>query len=133
MKLALDTNAYTALQQNAAPGLASLVRRAERVSLPLIVLGELRFGFLHGTRFSENTRILEDFLATPRVDVLPVTVETTELFAEIATQLRRNGTPIQQNDIWIAASCKQQGFTLATRDTDFRHVLGLPIVADDAW
>lgn len=133
MKLALDTNAYTALQQGTSPQLASLVRRAEVVGLPLVVLGELRFGFLHGARFSENTRILEDFLATPRVDVLPVTTETTALFAEIATQLRRDGTPIQQNDIWIAAICKQQRFTLATHDVGFRHVLGLPVIGQDHW
>lgn len=133
MKLALDTNAYVALQQGVAPALVELVRRAEVVGLPLIVLGELRFGFLHGSRFTENARILEDFLATPRVDVLPVTTETTERFAEIATQLRRDGTPIQQNDIWIAAICRQQGFTLATRDAGFRHVLGLPVIAEDEW
>lgn len=127
MKLALDTNAYKALGEG-DPRLAEEVRRAERVGLPIVVLGELWFGFLNGSRFRQNTETLERFLATPRVQILQLGEQTARIFGEIATLLRQGGIAIQQNDIWIAALCKQQGFALATRDRGFQHVLGLEVV-----
>jgi tRNA(fMet)-specific endonuclease VapC len=127
VKLALDTNAYKALSQG-DPQLAGDIRRAEIIGLPIIVLGELRFGFINGSKLRQNTEILERFLATPRVQILQLDEQTTRVFGEIATLLRQAGTAIQQNDIWIAALCKQHGFALATRDQGFQHVLGLEVI-----
>jgi len=128
VRLALDTSAYVQLQRD-APDLAEEIRGAELIGVPIIVLGELRFGFVNGTRLHENTRILERFLAVPRVRVLGIDDHTTHLFGEIAALLRRAGTPIQQNDMWIAALCKQHDFVLATADRGFGHVLGLRVIA----
>lgn len=127
MKLALDTNAYGALGEG-DPRLAQDMRRAEAIGLPIVVLGELWFGFMNGSSLRQNTETLERFLETPRVRILHVGEQTTRLFGEIATLLRRAGIAIQQNDIWIAALCKQHGFALATRDQGFQHVLGLEVV-----
>ncbi len=127
MKLALDTNAYRALGEG-DPGLAESMRRAETIGLPINVLGELWFGFVNGSKLRENSEALERFLATPRVQILQLDEQTARGFGEIATSLRQAGIAIQQNDIWIAALCKQHGFALATRDTGFQHVLGLEIV-----
>jgi predicted nucleic acid-binding protein len=127
VKLALDTNAYKALGEG-DPRLAEDMRRAETVGLPIIVLGELWFGFMHGSKLRKNTETLERFLATPRVQVLQLGEQTTRIFGETATLLRQAGTAIQQNDIWIAALCKQHGFALATRDHGFQHVLGLEVI-----
>jgi tRNA(fMet)-specific endonuclease VapC len=127
VKLALDTNAYKALGAG-DPRLAEDMRRAEMVGLPIIVLGELWFGFMNGSKLRKNTETLERFLATPRVQVLQLGEQTTRIFGEIATLLRQAGIAIQQNDIWIAALCKQHGFALATRDQGFHHVLGLEVI-----
>lgn len=127
MKLALDTNAYRALGDGDKQ-LAGQMRSAEAVGLPIVVLGELWFGFMNGSMLRRNTEILERFLATPRVRILQLDAQTTRLFGEIATLLRRGGVAIQQNDMWIAALCKQHGFSLATRDGGFKHVLGLDVV-----
>ena len=127
MKLALDTSAYKALAEGNQQ-LRGEVRRAEAVGLPVIVLGELWFGFMNGTKLRQNTSTLERFLATPRVRVLEADQQTTRTFGEVATLLRRAGIAIQQNDIWIAALCKQHGFALATRDDGFQHVLGLDVI-----
>jgi predicted nucleic acid-binding protein len=127
VKLALDTNAYKALGEGNQQ-LAGEARTAEAVGLPMIVLGELWFGFMNGTKLRQNAATLERFLATPRVRVLEPDQQTTRVFGEIATLLRQAGIAIQQNDIWIAALCKQHGFTLATRDHGFQHVLGLEVV-----
>jgi len=127
VKLALDTNAYKALGEG-DPGLTKDTRRAEAIGLPIIVLGELWFGFMNGSRLRQNTETLERFLATPRVQILQLDEQTTRIFGEIATLLRGAGIAIQQNDIWIAALCKQYSFALATRDQGFQHVLGLDVV-----
>jgi len=127
VKLALDTNAYRALGDGDRR-LAEEVRAAEIVGLPMVVLGELWFGFMNGTKLRQNVATLERFLATPRVRVLEPDQQTTRVFGEIATLLRRAGVAIQQNDIWIAALCKQHGFALATRDQGFQHVLGLEVI-----
>lgn len=127
VKLALDTNAFKALGEG-NPHLALEARTAEVVGLPIIVLGELWFGFMNGTGLRENTGTLERFLATPRVRVLELDRQTARVFGEIATLLRQSGIAIQQDDIWIAALCKQHGFALATRDRGFQHVVGLEVV-----
>jgi predicted nucleic acid-binding protein len=127
VKLALDTNAYRALSEG-GPRLAEDMRRAETIGLPIIVVGELWFGFMNGSKLRENTETLERFLATPRVQILQLGEQTTRVFGEIVTLLRQAGIAIQQNDIWIAALCKQHGFALATRDQGFQHVLGLEVI-----
>jgi predicted nucleic acid-binding protein len=127
MKLALDTNAYRAhIESN--PVLLVQAQNAQELGLPVVVIGELRFGFLNGTRLKQNEDLLARFLGEPRVRILHLTMETTWQFGEVATLLRRKGAALSQNDIWIAALCKQYGYALATRDRDLRHVLGLQIV-----
>jgi predicted nucleic acid-binding protein len=127
VRLALDTNAYKALGEGNRQ-LAEEARTAEAVGLPMIVLGELWFGFMNGTQLRQNAAVLERFLATPRVRVLELDRQTTRIFGEIATLLRQAGIAMQQNDIWIGALCKQHDFALATRDRGFQHVLGLEVI-----
>ncbi len=117
MKLALDTTAYKLLGEG-NQSLAEDLRRAEKIGLPITVLGELWFGFTNGSKLRQNTEILEHFLATPRVQVLQLGAQTARLFGEIATLLRQGGIAIQQNDIWIAALCKQHGFALPPATAD---------------
>jgi tRNA(fMet)-specific endonuclease VapC len=127
VKLALDTNAYRALRDG-DHALAERVRAAEAVALPVVVVGELRFGFQNGTRLEQNEELLEHFLHTPRVEVLHATLATTWLYGEVATLLRARGVTLQQNDIWISALCKQYGFALATHDRGFQQVIGLRVI-----
>jgi predicted nucleic acid-binding protein len=83
---------------------------------------------MNGTKLRQNAATLERFLATPRVRVLEPDPQTVRVFGELATLLRQAGIAIRQNDIWIAALCKQHGFALATRDQGFQHVLGLEVI-----
>src|SRR5487761_1125157 len=114
-KLALDTNAYTALGRG-NERLSSFVTSANQVGLPIIVLGEIYFGTLNGTQQEQNISLLDQFLSSGRVEILDINDITAKLYGEIATQLRRMGRSIQQNDIWIAALCKQYDYKLATND-----------------
>jgi predicted nucleic acid-binding protein len=127
-KLALDTNAYRALDDGNVK-LSSLVNSVPQIGVPIIVLGELYYGIFLGGKREKNLSNLNRFLALPRVELLHVDEITAKLFGEIAAQLRQSGRPIQQDDMWIAALCKQYGYTLATADKDFDAVTGLEIIS----
>jgi len=128
VKVALDTNAYSALMRGHRD-VASLVRRAEAVLLPAVVAGELLYGFRYGSRFEENAARLDAFLETASVQLLPLTFTTADRFGRIATALREKGTPIPTNDIWIAAQAMEAGADLVSSDTHFGLVDGLAWVS----
>lgn len=123
-RLVLDTSAYSHFRGGHAQVLDALAR-AERVLIPVTVLGELEAAFEWGSRARENRRALEDFLEEPFVDVLPATAAVARQYGRIFAGLRRAGTPIAVNDIWIAASVFDCGGTLLTFDGDFDRVAGL--------
>lgn len=125
MKLALDTNAYRALGDG-DPKASDLFQQADLVALPIPVLAELRFGFLSGTRGRQNEAALLRFMDSPRVTVLDCDDETTHYYAEIRLQLKKQGTPIPINDVWIAALVLQHRMTLLTYDRDFERIPQLP-------
>lgn len=127
LKLALDTNAYTALGRGNEL-LATTITNANQIGLPIIVLGEIHFGILNGNLKEQNIAALDRFLSSGRVEVLDIDGITAKLYSEIATQLRQMGRLIQQNDIWIAALSKQYDYKLATNDAGFENILGLDIV-----
>ena len=92
------------------------------IYLSPIVLGELRAGFLRGSKRQRNEKQLEAFCETPRVHVAPIDGETSKRDAVILESLRKAGTPIGTNDLWIASSAMQHGLTVVTTDTDSRKV-----------
>jgi tRNA(fMet)-specific endonuclease VapC len=90
--------------------------------MPAIVLGELRAGFLLGDRASANEAVLLKFLSNPVVNVLGVDAEVSRHYAEIVVDLRRAGTPISTNDIWIAAVAAREGALVLSYDVDFKAI-----------
>ena len=124
MKVLLDTNAYVALRRG-DEAVAALIRGAEKVVLSAIVTGELLHGFRNGTRAQENSRDLARFLEQPEVLFVPVGWDTADRFGRIATSLRKQGTPIPTNDVWIAAHAMETGADLISFDRHFEHVNGL--------
>ena len=120
----LDTNAYSALMADRGR-VADIVRSADMVLLSAVVLGELLFGFRNGTRYNENRTQLDTFLSRRFVQTIEVTLDTAERFGLIAAQLRRRGTPIPTNDVWIAAHAMESGGHLLSFDRHFEVVEGL--------
>ena len=125
MRIALDTNRYVDLARG-IPEAATRAERADAIFLPFIVLGELRAGFFGGTRRDQNERKLIQFLNSPRVQVLYADDSTTHHYAQLVLQLRKQGTPIPTNDVWIAALVLQHDLHLFDRD---RHFDALPQLA----
>ena len=93
--------------------------------MPVTVLGELEAGVELGRRARENRHALGDFLDEPFVSVLAVTTPTVRHYARIFAALRRAGTPIPTNDVWIAASTMECNGCLLTFDRLYRHIVGL--------
>ena len=118
MRLALDTNRYTDLCRG-EPSVSEMVEIAEEVWLPLIVIGELRAGFAAGAREASNEAVLRRFLLKPNVGILYADDQTTHHYANVYRQLRRQGTPIPTNDMWIAALVLQHSLVLFARDAHF--------------
>lgn len=125
MRLALDTNRYVDFARK-VPEALEKVREADRIFMALVVLAELRSGFLCGSRSAENERTLIQFLNSPRVVVLHPDEDTTHHYARLFRQLRVQGTPIPTNDLWLAALAVQHNLQLFARD---RHFDSLPQLA----
>lgn len=126
MRILLDTNAYSALRRG-HPAVADRVRRARWLLLSVVVIGELHYGFRHGSRPEENLRDLEAFLDHPYVQTLPVTLTTADRFGRLAADLRRKGRPVPTNDLWIAAQALETGAELMTFDRHFQAIEGLAL------
>lgn len=98
------------------------MQEASEIWLTVVVLGELRAGFKKGSRTRENERLLRDFLDAPRVRLALMDAETADRYAVIQDHLRRAGTPVPVNDLWIAASAFQHGLEILTLDDHFRRI-----------
>lgn len=117
----LDTSAYSHFRRGDSEAVVAL-SRARRVDVPVVVLGELRAGFRLGGRPDANELELAAFLAEPVVRVVEVDDEAASLYADLVLELRRSGTPLPTNDIWIAALAVREGATVLTYDRHFERV-----------
>ena len=117
----LDTSAYSWFRRG-EPQIVEVLATAPAVFVPTVVIGELLAGFRLGRRRQDNEAVLRQFLAEDFVDEIPVDSQVANHYARIFSDLRRAGTPIPTNDIWIAACACSRGLPIATFDHDFRHV-----------
>jgi predicted nucleic acid-binding protein len=121
MKLLLDTNRYTDFVRG-EPSVVQAIQAATKIFIPFITLAELRAGFVCGTRARENEATLIRVLQRDTVSVLYPDGDTTHHYAAVYLQLRRQGTPVPTNDLWIAALAIQHELVLFSRDSHFQHV-----------
>jgi tRNA(fMet)-specific endonuclease VapC len=121
MRVALDTNRITDLFRGDLE-LAEQLGTAEEVWIPLFALGEIKAGFQGGTQQRRNESLLNRLLAKPTVSVLLPGRETAEHYARIFVQLKQAGTPVPDNDLWIAALVLEHDLVLITRDRHFERI-----------
>ena len=125
VRVALDTNRLTDLFQGDA-ALAERLGLCDEVWIPLVVLAEIKAGFLGGTQRHRNEILLRKLLSKTTVGVLLPDRETAEHYARLFVQLKRAGTPVPDNDLWIAALALQHDLLLITRDRHFKNIPQLP-------
>lgn len=120
----IDTNVYSALKRGRRE-VVELIRESSQLLLSAVVVGELMSGFRTGSRQSENLHDFKEFIASPYVEFLPITMTTAERFGRVSAALRTAGTPIPTNDVWIAAHALETGAELISYDQHFSLVGGL--------
>lgn len=118
MGLVIDTSAYSAGAGN-DPAVRQRMSEADSLILPVIVLGELLFGFRKGSWFAQNRRALDRFLAPGRVQVAIIDDAISEQYARLRYQQEKLGKTIPDNDLWIAAVAAEFGLPILTLDSHF--------------
>ena len=126
MEVALDTNALSDFAAG-SDALGDVLMPFRSLALPVTVLGEYRYGLLGSKKKARLEEWLDELLSDVRV--LEAASRTSSVYAQVRRQLRTAGTPIPENDVWIAATAIEHGLPLATRDGHFRVVKGLEIVS----
>lgn len=115
----LDTNAVSALLTG-DPSLEGMLTGVSRHHLPTVVIGEYRYG-LARSRLRDRLEELLTLLISDS-NVLPIDLASTRQYAKVRNELRAQGTPIPENDVWIAALARQHGLPVVSRDEHFDHV-----------
>ena len=122
--LLIDTNIYSSAMRGDKTVIAVL-QQADEIGICSISIGELLSGFKAGGQERKNREELEAFLDAPRVTSYQIDENTADFYAEILNTLRKAGTPIATNDIWIASVAFQHGLRLFTKDHHFNAITGL--------
>ena len=123
-KIILDTNAYTRLLTGEEDVL-DVIGTAETVYRSIFILGEFYAGFAGGIKERGNRDTLNRFLLKPSVKILNATSETAEVFGVLKQDLKKAGTPLPINDVWIAAHALETGSILITYDGHFKKIAGM--------
>ncbi len=118
----LDTNGLLALADGDF-ALEPILREATAVAVPVIALGEYRYGIRQSRDRARYERWLAAYI--PSYRVLAVAETTAQQYAEIREELRVKGRPIPANDLWIAALALQHALPLLSREQHFDSVSGL--------
>ena len=118
----LDTNALSAFADGVPP-VVQQIAAADDLHIPVIVLGEYRFGIAT----SRRRREYESWLLRGHSfwNVLPLIDETATHYASIRQQLKSAGAPLPANDVWIAALARQHDLPILSRDAHFDVVTGI--------
>lgn len=126
-RLLLDTNALLDFAES-EPAIMEVLARAQALVLPVVVVGEYRFGIAQARNPTDYNHWLERLIV--QTDVLNITDETTTHYATVRLDLKRVGKPIPMNDVWIAALCRQHELPILSRD---RHFDAVPRIERLDW
>lgn len=123
-KILIDTNIYSLAMRGDA-GAINILQEVSQIGITSITIGELLSGFKSGNKETENRKGLNQFLDSPRVRLYSIDAESAEYYSVVLNQLKKQGTPIPTNDIWIASVAFQYGLKMVTKDKHFSNIQGL--------
>ena len=122
MKLVLDTNIYCDFAEGQPDVVDTIATYGQFVFIPSVVLGELLFGFMKGTKQQFNEKKLHQIVNRLKIEIIDINADVARKYATIYLSLQKKGTKVPLNDVWVAACCMEVGGTLLTRDKHFEHV-----------
>ena len=124
----LDTDTCSYIMKRSHP---LVIKRLQSVPvgdvrMSVVTKAELLYGVEVSPRRAQDAAALAAFL--PYVEALDLTDDTAIHYAEIRADLKKRGTMIGANDLFIAAHARSRGLTLVTNNTaEFEPVEGLAI------
>jgi len=126
-RVLLDTSVIVALLRGDET-VAETLQNVDEVFTSIIALGELLYGVRRSAHPTKNRDRVDDFTAS--LDALPCDRLTAEVHSRLKHGLRQKGTPIPDNDLWVAATAVQYALVLASRDEHFAEI---EEVTQEAW
>jgi tRNA(fMet)-specific endonuclease VapC len=124
----LDTNICIYIAKHHPPAVRARFARhaASELAMSVITLGELRHGAEKSQAREKALTTLQEIAGS--VQVVPLTEAAGQHYGQIRADLERVGLPIGNNDLWIAAHARSEGWTLVTNnEREFARIEGLQI------
>jgi tRNA(fMet)-specific endonuclease VapC len=123
----LDTNTASYVIKGNFPRVRERLLRIPmaEVGISVITEAELRFGVARLPEVTTLKSVVEEFLL--RVEILPWNSEAARHYARIRAILEKDGSPMGNLDLMIAAQAVAAGVVLVTHDHVFRRVKGLKV------
>ena len=124
----LDTNICIYIQREKP---AKVLTRFEKLksgeaAISVVTWGELLYGAEKSQQRKKILYLLDEFKTI--IPVLPMPENAGKTYGSIRAFLEKKGTPIGNNDLWIAAHAKASSLTLVTNnEREFQRVPGLKI------
>lgn len=120
------------------------MRRAQKITSRLanlkpndraVICSVTRGEILYGLRRLPAGKRRQDLEAEAAVvfnelDCLPVTEAAADQYAVIKAEAQMQGTPLDENDLWIAATTLSVNAVLVSSDADFKRIATLRV---EAW
>jgi tRNA(fMet)-specific endonuclease VapC len=119
LKLVLDTNIYCDYAEGLPDAVDAIATYGQSILIPSVVLGELFFGFMKGSKQQFNEKKLRQVVNRLKIEIIDVNTDVARKYAMIYLSLQKRGMKIPINDVWVAACCMEVGGTLLTRDKHF--------------
>ena len=128
MAILIDTSVLVAVERGRLQ-LAELIRPEVRYALSVVTAAELLHGVHRatGSLAQQRSAFVESLLAG--FGMMPVDVIVARAYATTSAELARRGTPVDANDLWIAATAIAHGLDVLALDGDFDRIPGVRRVA----
>ena len=124
----LDTNICIYIAKHNPPAVRARFEEhtADALAMSVITMGELRYGAEKSQARKKAVAALAHLQGL--IQVVPLTDSVATHYGDIRSTLERAGKPIGNNDLWIAAHARAEGWTLVTNnEREFLRVKGLAV------
>ena len=122
----LDTNICIYIAKYHPPAVRARFEQlsADALAMSVITLGELQHGAEKSQSRDKALAALQQLQSA--IQVMPLTTAVGQHYGHIRSTLERAGQTIGNNDLWIAAHARAEGWVLVTNnEREFRRVEGL--------
>ncbi|NER07011.1 MAG: type II toxin-antitoxin system VapC family toxin [Okeania sp. SIO3C4] len=121
----IDTNIIIKLFAN-SPEIIEKLKEYSGVLIPVTVIGELYYGAYNSVQIEHNEGIIDSL--ADKFEIINIDRNTAKVYGQIKAKLKKQGTPIPENDIWIAAAALQFSLPVLTNDKHFSKIDGLEVI-----